>query len=99
MKYTTLLLTTLVLSCTGCASQLQAVKGVEAATAVALRAAEDNNLDVLRFNLCATPYSAIVRHPDFVPGIIALCLPSGSLSNPALLLQYPDLLPPSGYLK
>jgi hypothetical protein len=76
----------LALSLTGCASQLQAVKGMQSAAAVSLRAAEDNQLDLLVFGICATPYSALIRHPEIVPGVGALCLPNGNLTNPANLL-------------
>lgn len=72
---------------TGCASQLQATKAMEESAAVSLRAAEDNHLGVLTFDLCATPYSALVRHPELVPGVAALCLPGGNLTNPANLLN------------
>jgi len=74
------------LSLGGCASQLQATKAMETAAAVSLRAAEDNHLDVLKFDLCATPYSALVRHPELVPGVAAICLPNGNFTNPANLL-------------
>jgi hypothetical protein len=78
----------------GCASQLQAVKAVQESAVVSLRAAEDNNLDRLHFEICATPFSALVRHPELVPGVGALCLPSGVLSNPAnLLLGIPAVIP------
>lgn len=71
---------------TGCASLTQAYSAGATATAVGLKAAEDNSLATLKFGLCATPYSAIIRHPELVPGIGALCLPSGVNSNPANLL-------------
>ena len=71
---------------TGCASQLQAVKGFNAAAVVSLRATEDVHLDALKFDLCATPYSALVRHPELVPGVGAICLPNGDRTNPANLL-------------
>ncbi len=72
---------------TGCAGVQQAINAGEASAAVNLRAAEDNNLKVLVFGICATPYSAIIRHPEIVPGVGALCLPNGNLSNPANLLN------------
>ena len=72
---------------TGCASQLQATKALEESAAVSLRAAEDNHLGVLTFELCGTPYSALVRHPELVPGVAAICLPNGNFTNPANLLM------------
>lgn len=70
----------------GCASQLQAVKAFNASAVVSLKAAEDVNLERLQFEMCATPYSAIIRHPELVPGMAAMCLPGGNLTNPANLL-------------
>ena len=83
----TLLYAALILWLTGCASTIQATKAFNEAAVVSLRAAEDVNLDRLRFEICATPYSALVRHPDLVPGIGAMCLPGGNLTNPASLLK------------
>lgn len=71
----------------GCAGVQQAINASEASAVVNLRAAEDNNLKVLVFGICATPYSAIIRHPEIVPGVSALCLPNGNMSNPANLLN------------
>ena len=75
------------ISLSGCASQLQAVKGFNAAAAVSLKAATDINLERLTFELCATPYSALVRNPQLVPGVAAICLPGGNTANPATLLM------------
>lgn len=86
MKTKILLAALFALSLSGCASQLQMVSAAQSSAAVALRAAEDNNLSYLKFSLCATPYSAIIRHPEIVPGIGALCLPGGDRTNPANLL-------------
>lgn len=87
MKTTSLIIALAAVALSGCATQMQLVKGYESAAAISLRAAEDNQLGVLTFGLCATPYSAIVRHPEIVPGVMALCLPGGNLSNPANLLS------------
>ncbi len=77
----------IVASLSGCASQLQLVSGAESAAAVSLRAAEDIHLDRLRFEMCATPYSALIRNPDFIPGVRFLCLPNGGLTAPDSLLS------------
>ena len=76
-----------VFSLAGCASQIQAVKGFNSAAAVSLRAAEDVHLEALTFELCATPLSAAIRHPDIVPGLRAICLPGGTDTSPITLLQ------------
>ena len=81
-----ILILPIVLLATGCASQLQAIKAFNTAAAVSLQTAEDINLERLKFELCATPYSAIVRHPALVPGVAAICLPNGNFTNPANLL-------------
>lgn len=81
---------------TGCASQLQAVKAMNSAAVVSLRAAEDVNLERLKFELCATPYSALVRNPQLVPGVAAICLPNGNMTNPANLLT---AIPPAAPAK
>lgn len=86
MKYTAILAALLALVVSGCASQLQAVKAMNSAAVVSLRAAEDINLERLSFELCATPYSALVRNPQLVPGVAAICLPNGNMTNPANLL-------------
>jgi hypothetical protein len=43
---------------------------------------DDNSLATMHDLLCAQPYSAIQRHPEFQPGIVALC---GPLVNTASL--------------
>jgi hypothetical protein len=70
---------------TGCSLQ-PTINAIEGAAAQSARAAEDQNLVVLKFALCATPYSAIIRHPDIAPAILALCLPQGAAANPASVL-------------
>ena len=75
------------LSLGGCAGWQQAINGYEASGFMAARAAEDQNLKVLTFAICATPFSAIIRNPQLVPGISALCLPAGNMTNPANLLK------------
>jgi hypothetical protein len=43
---------------------------------------DDNSLATMHDLLCAQPYSAIQRHPEFQPGVVALC---GPLVNTASL--------------
>lgn len=87
MKYLILTIAAAVAMLSGCASQLQATKAMESAAAVSLRAAEDNHLDVLKFELCATPLSAAIRHPEMVPALRELCIPGGVDTSPITLLQ------------
>lgn len=88
------------LSLVGCATQQQMISGFESSAAVSLRAVEDNNLKVLVFSLCATPLSALIRHPELTAGAADLCLPNGGRSSPILLLQAPQqpILPTTGSL-
>ncbi len=86
MKTTLLLIALAALTLSGCASYQQAINAGETSAAVTLRAAEDNNLRVLVFGICATPYSALILHPEIVPGVGSLCLPNGNFTNPANLL-------------
>ena len=74
------------LAMTACASVNQAYSAFGASALVSAQGAEDNALATLKVGLCASPYSAIVRHPEVVPGIEALCLPGGQATNPAALL-------------
>jgi hypothetical protein len=43
---------------------------------------DDNTLSTMKDLVCAQPYSAIQRHPELQPGIVALC---GPMSNTASL--------------
>ncbi len=71
----------------GCAGVQQAVSGYNAAAARGLRAAEDTNIEMWTFNVCATPFSAAVRHPEVIAAMRALCLPNGAAGSPASLLD------------
>ncbi len=65
----------LAVSLIGCASVQQAMNGYEAAAGVSLRAAQDNAVAVWTFAGCATPYSAVLRNPQILPALRALCGP------------------------
>jgi len=69
----------------GCAYQ-QPITAFKAAAAESARTAQDGHMDTLKFELCATPFSAIVRNPEFAGAIEALCLGS-SVASPAELLH------------
>ncbi len=75
------------LALAGCASFTQVASGYEASAAQGLRAAEDNNIQVWEFNVCATPFSAAVRHPEIIAAMRALCLPNAAAGSPATLLD------------
>ena len=82
----TILLALSLVALTGCASLNQAYSAFGTSDLVSAQGAEDNVLATFKVGLCGTPYSAIVRHPEVVPGIEALCLPGGQATNPAALL-------------
>lgn len=65
----------------------QAVTGYEAAALKSIQAADDNAIAVWSTMACATPYSAAIRNAQIVPALKALCLPAGSQSSPATLLD------------
>ena len=81
-----LILSSIVISLSGCASVQQAVHGYGAAAIVAIRNAEDSNIAFWKVNACGTPLSAAIRHPEIIPALRALCLPGGAASNPAGIL-------------
>ena len=74
MKTLAVLLSLLLLS--GCASYIQSADGFATAAATSARAASDLNLKRLRFEICATPFSALVRNPEFFGAVRDLCIGS-----------------------
>lgn len=83
-----LILSSIVISLSGCASVQQAVHGYGAAAIVAIKAAEDDNIAFWKANACSTPLSAAIRHPEIIPALRALCLPGGAAANPVGLLDW-----------
>jgi hypothetical protein len=81
------LITLAVLAFLACASGCTVLDGYTAVAASTARGAEDHNIAAWSFNACATPLSAVARHPDLVPALRALCLPAGAGANPAALLD------------
>ena len=77
----------LVLAITGCGSLQPMINGAATVAVTNIKAAEDSNIAFWKLNVCGTPYSAILRHPEIVPAIRALCLPNGDQANPATLLN------------
>ena len=77
---------------TGCtASQQAAVSGLEASALKGAQSAEDNNILVWKIDACGTPFSAVVRNAQTVPGLVpalsALCVPNADKGNPNDLLK------------
>ena len=64
----------LCLSLSGCSSYIQAVDGYATVAAESAQDTTDLNLKAIKFSLCATPFSAIVRNPEFAGAIKELCL-------------------------
>ena len=75
------------LALSGCANVQQAVDGYSAAAMVSIQAAENTNINLWKANACGTPLSAAIRHPEIIPALKALCIPTGDQSNPATLLN------------
>jgi hypothetical protein len=74
------------LALTGCASLNSAVNAYGTVMVDNARAANDTAIQAWSVTGCALPYSAILRNPQIIPAIRALCLPqSGAI--PAELLS------------
>lgn len=71
----------------GCASFSQAVGGYQATAVTGLQAANDNIIAGWSATACGTPLSAILRHPEVIPALKALCMPGGASASPATLLD------------
>ena len=70
---------------TGCSSYIQVADGYATAVANSAQAAEDLNLKAIKFSLCATPYSAIIRNPEFAAAIKELCAGKTGTASESLL--------------
>lgn len=86
MKKTIMILSLAMLaaSVSGCASVQQAVDAYGAAAITGAQATNDTLIAANKVALCATPVSALLRHPELVPAVRALCLPakdSGSVGQ------------------
>ncbi len=71
----------------GCGTMQPIINGAAATVVTNIKSAEDANISLWKLNVCGTPYSAIIRHPEIVPAVRALCLPNGDQANPATLLN------------
>ncbi len=81
-----IILSSIVISLSGCAGVQQAIHGYGSAAISSIRAAEDDHIALWTVTACGTPLSAAVRHPEIIPALRALCLPGGSAARPDWLL-------------
>ena len=83
MKKTILIVSLLALTIavSGCASVQQAVNAYGAAAITGAQATNDTLITANKVALCATPISALVRHPELVTAIRSLCLPMKDAGN------------------
>jgi len=86
-KLSLLLLCALAILLPGCASWQQAINGYEAAGLVSARAVNDNLVTVEITALCATPYSAVLRHPELWEVLPKLCAAGARENTPSTLLS------------
>lgn len=75
------------LALTGCASWQQAINGYEAAGLTTIQSANDNAIHVWTAAACGTPLSAVIRNPQVIPALQALCLPAGAAASPTAMLE------------
>lgn len=72
----------------GCASGvMQAVDAYGAAAVTGIKATNDSLIAANKTALCATPVSALVRHPELVPAVRSLCVPSKDDGNVGQVLD------------
>ena len=88
---TTAALAVVMLAAGGCtAAQNAGIVGFEATALKGIQSAEDNNIALWKTDACGTPFSAVVRNSQVVPGLVqglsALCVPNADKGNPANLL-------------
>jgi uncharacterized protein YceK len=71
------------LALTGCSTVMT---GYEATAVDAIKRADDQRLGLQVIGICSTPYSAVLRNPQVIPGVEALCL-HGANTAPAALFD------------
>lgn len=69
-----------------CSTVNPLVAGYEKGVQTGVQGANDNLIHGIEASICAVPYGAIIRNPEFVPIATAACLPTGDKSNPVMLL-------------
>lgn len=81
MKYLVLLCLLL----TGCAESISTYNGYKASAALTAQTAVDSRLMTLKFEVCAIPFSAIMRNPEWIGPVKSLCLGGGTTTIEQLL--------------
>jgi uncharacterized protein YceK len=81
----TIFVLALAASLAGCASVQQAVQAYGSVAVTSAKAANDTAIEAYKVALCATPVSAVRRHPELVPAIKSLCLVPGDAATGALI--------------
>lgn len=77
---------TIAFTLSGCGTVNPLVAGYEKKVQVDVQGANDNYIHGIEAAICAVPYGAIIRNPEFVPIAKSACLPSGAGSSPVTLL-------------
>lgn len=81
-----MLIATLAASClSACGSLSQAVSAYGNIAVTGAKATNDTIIEANKVALCATPVSALVRHPELVPAIRSLCLDPNDKTTPQVL--------------
>lgn len=66
----------------GCTTTTGAMyAGLTTQAEAGIKVFDDNTLATVKTVLCAQPYSAIQRHPEIQPGVLALCGPMANISS------------------
>jgi hypothetical protein len=74
-----------ILCLSGCAGMQQAVQTYGSVAVTNARAANDTMIEGYKVGVCALPFSTVMRHPEIIPAIEALCLPRGDRIGAELL--------------
>jgi len=69
----------------GCAGLQQAFQTYGGVAVTNARAANDTLIEGYKVGICALPFSAVMRHPEMIPAIEALCLPRSDVIGAELL--------------
>jgi uncharacterized protein YceK len=70
---------------TGCAESIATYNGYKAAAGGTMQMAMDSRLMTLKFEVCAMPFSAIMRNPEWIDPIKSLCLGGGTTTVEELM--------------
>lgn len=87
MKKALILCAALAACLSGCGSLAPAVDAYGAAVITGAKAANDSIIAANKVAICATPVSALVRHPEMVPAVRSLCVPGTDTGNVGQVLD------------